>query len=422
MFNISPHIYLYITYIIVIIYSMASSLPDNPHTTCPICLEDMLVKTPRALPCLHTFCESCIQALLSRNKGSTDIRCPICKQLTRIPSGRVEDIPKNFYLQRPQSETSSYLCAMCKIKATQKCNTCSLTLCKSCSQHHLSHRLFNNHKITDISSYMCRIHTKPIEFICKTCQCDLCIVCVHMEEHMKHQKSIIDHNEAQDTIIQRAQENISSVVPKMQKYISKLVDATEQLDFVFDEISRLAVVLQRKVAQEVGRLRNIVKKYQSEMNQRLDNTKTSMSKLTKMGQDLIQSKYTGSSTVEIAKDKKKIEQTIKELNKICCDKIKTYRLEEVNVDSLQVAQLHLYELVDLRETVKGDANVIKPDIPDDLHSLQTLIFNLEAVKNSSKLKKDHATEILTEAMEWCNSNKVNFNILNKTVCVIKQYS
>ena len=392
---------------------MASFNPELRENRCPICFEDMLVKTPRALPCLHTFCESCIQALLSRNKGSTDIRCPICKQLTRIPSGRVEDIPKNFYLQRPQSETSLYLCAMCKNKATQKCNTCSLTLCKSCSQQHVSHRLFSNHKITDISSYMCKIHTKPIEFICKICECDLCIICVHIDQHMKHQESIIDHNEAKDTIIKKSEEKISNVVSKMHKYKSKLINASEQLDFVFDEISRLAIVLQRKVAQEIGRLRNIVKNYQSEMNQRLDNTKTSMNILMKMGQDLIQSKYTGSSTVEIANDKKKINKKIKEMNKTCSDKINAYSLEEVNVDALQFAQLHLYEVVELgeaEETVRPrDTNVITDDIPDDLHSLQTLIFNLESMKNRNKLEKGHATKILTEAMEWCNLHKVHFN-------------
>ena len=57
---------------------------------CPICLEIFI--TPRALPCLHTFCELClheyIRAEISSSKGSNikEFSCPTCRQKVSAPS------------------------------------------------------------------------------------------------------------------------------------------------------------------------------------------------------------------------------------------------------------------------------------------------------------------------------------------------
>jgi hypothetical protein len=50
--------------------------------TCTICLETL--KVPKYLPCLHTFCETCIHTYItSSEKGdkSTGFKCPICRRL-----------------------------------------------------------------------------------------------------------------------------------------------------------------------------------------------------------------------------------------------------------------------------------------------------------------------------------------------------
>ena len=42
----------------------------NEELTCSVCLE--LFKTPKTLPCLHTFCEECLKGMLlcvDRPKG-----------------------------------------------------------------------------------------------------------------------------------------------------------------------------------------------------------------------------------------------------------------------------------------------------------------------------------------------------------------
>jgi hypothetical protein len=56
--------------------------------TYPICLE--ILKTPKNLPCLHTFCEKCIgtyiTSLLDRDKNQST-ECPVCKSVFVIPEG-----------------------------------------------------------------------------------------------------------------------------------------------------------------------------------------------------------------------------------------------------------------------------------------------------------------------------------------------
>jgi len=49
----------------------------DPNLICPVCL-DLLYEPFRALPCRHTFCETCLRRLGSKN--AMDTSCPMCRQ------------------------------------------------------------------------------------------------------------------------------------------------------------------------------------------------------------------------------------------------------------------------------------------------------------------------------------------------------
>lgn len=54
---------------------------EGDLTVCPICKHQLFM--PKHLPCLHTFCESCIGDYFQKLKGkfnSFRIRCPVCKE------------------------------------------------------------------------------------------------------------------------------------------------------------------------------------------------------------------------------------------------------------------------------------------------------------------------------------------------------
>ena len=68
---------------------------DNSTFSCAICLEDPTYRRPKALSCLHTFCENCLN-MCRVVKGM--IKCPTCRRKTTLPPGGVKKLPENFYL------------------------------------------------------------------------------------------------------------------------------------------------------------------------------------------------------------------------------------------------------------------------------------------------------------------------------------
>ena len=68
------------------------------HLTCTICCEDY--KTPKALPCLHTFCEGCLRDyVMGRGYDSSgNFPCPVCRGVTQIPTSGVSGFPNNHLM------------------------------------------------------------------------------------------------------------------------------------------------------------------------------------------------------------------------------------------------------------------------------------------------------------------------------------
>ena len=58
---------------------------------CGVCLEQF--KKPRVLPCLHAFCETCLEKYC---KGKKQILCPTCQQATAVPRDGVCGFPAHF--------------------------------------------------------------------------------------------------------------------------------------------------------------------------------------------------------------------------------------------------------------------------------------------------------------------------------------
>ena len=65
--------------------------------SCNICMETFELppskRTPKALPCQHSFCESC---LLAHARGAASLECPTCREMTQLPGGRVDGLKNNF--------------------------------------------------------------------------------------------------------------------------------------------------------------------------------------------------------------------------------------------------------------------------------------------------------------------------------------
>lgn len=79
--------------------TIAQQIEDS-FLCCTICLQPF--DQPKALQCLHTFCEKCLddycKQYLSRFEGSTVFPCPVCRQDITIPPNGVSGFPYNHLI------------------------------------------------------------------------------------------------------------------------------------------------------------------------------------------------------------------------------------------------------------------------------------------------------------------------------------
>ncbi|XP_071052814.1 E3 ubiquitin-protein ligase TRIM45-like [Onthophagus taurus] len=208
---------------------------SSSQLNCPLCHQEFY--EPRILPCLHTFCITCLKQLEeqafnqikddrrstvtidSNNKErrttssnerthqSTTIQCPHCGSDHQLPSsGGVKSFPLNYLIQNRlvlaalNSQNTKLLCDLCTGDniASCRCSQCALSLCKNCAENHLKHKTNLNHEVLRLEDarkkgittvrrqVMCPNH-KDIELsiFCSTCCQVTCRECFTMN-HKGH--------------------------------------------------------------------------------------------------------------------------------------------------------------------------------------------------------------------------------------------
>lgn len=66
----------------------------DKELTCAICLSRY--ETPKVLPCLHTYCKSCLDDLLTKSREPDRVICPQCKEEHQLPEDGVEGFRTYF--------------------------------------------------------------------------------------------------------------------------------------------------------------------------------------------------------------------------------------------------------------------------------------------------------------------------------------
>ncbi|KAI1887437.1 hypothetical protein AGOR_G00190290 [Albula goreensis] len=67
---------------------------DKQFLICSICLDRY--DNPKVLPCLHTFCERCLQNYIPAH--SLTLSCPVCRQTSILPEKGVSALQNNFFI------------------------------------------------------------------------------------------------------------------------------------------------------------------------------------------------------------------------------------------------------------------------------------------------------------------------------------
>ena len=177
--------------------------------TCPICLGHLT--NPKILPCLHSFCQHCLQAV-SLDLVQSDkyqLPCPTCRSSCELPETGVASLPTSFLINnltevysllKKISGSGDVSCDNCekKTSASGYCKKCGLFYCQGCLDHHQKLKLTSDHEIVTMNevvnsayqlpavksgvSMKCSNHDKPLDIYCETCEelvCQHCTVRIH---------------------------------------------------------------------------------------------------------------------------------------------------------------------------------------------------------------------------------------------------
>lgn len=258
---------------------MATSKEERSVLDCPICWEKL--SNPKYLPCLHTFCELCIQSVIDSsisdcivNRRNISFDCPVCRRVNQAPSQNIsakewaEQLPKNHLLLFIKESYEKVLCDSCKEKekktiATLRCQQCRDNLCKSCCKLiHDRVKAYGLHTFVDLtSSYKekdtsiehgnCLVHTdKQIEVYCLDhggLGCSYCLTTVH-----KECKTVLSLDEMADNDLENNTKSFRKETKEMRELTKlSILDTTENLK----ELDEKKNDILKSVAKNIGSIK-----------------------------------------------------------------------------------------------------------------------------------------------------------------------
>ncbi|XP_070563513.1 E3 ubiquitin-protein ligase TRIM56-like isoform X2 [Ptychodera flava] len=171
---------------------------DEQILECTVCYK-RLVK-PKILPCVHTFCEKCLDTWVAKNGGK--LMCPTCRSEFPLPETGVSGLGNNLFINdlldifskvRSESPEKTLSCELCERDALYWCKECAQLFCDSCRSSHGKLRILRNHTFISTEEYgrvvadgkqaqllprFCNRHSQSqLEFFCDSCQVTVCIRC-----------------------------------------------------------------------------------------------------------------------------------------------------------------------------------------------------------------------------------------------------
>ncbi|XP_002732762.1 E3 ubiquitin-protein ligase TRIM45-like [Saccoglossus kowalevskii] len=273
---------------------MASNFPATKKKireemlTCSLCLEPF--RTPKVLPCLHSFCQHCLELWMKKNSGK--LTCPICRR--EMPDNDVSALQTNFLL----TELSGYMstikllktedksCEACQeTMAVSRCTNCSQNLCEMCTKAHRNLKFTKAHSVIDLKHYTekaingvkkaqtivyCNKHKQsPVEIYCTVCQIPLCIKCAlidhstpghrhqYLEEAAKDAKERLQPQiEELKNKIQAADMAITDVGQEMEKLSENHNKTVDEIDQHAQCVINHVLKKQTEAKQQLGRIVN----------------------------------------------------------------------------------------------------------------------------------------------------------------------
>lgn len=421
-------------------------------TECPICLQTL--RNPRALPCLHTFCEECLSAFIERNLSDPDKKtnisfpCPVC----RSPVIRDDSIGdwKEWVSQFPANDLVLTvlknkggaemcvrpLCTPCKKRDAESearlwCTSCQFHLCQTCRERFhdgllpdhsvvLSDELQQTRTLTSGES-ICKKHNEQNGFVCIDHEAIICFNCVaDAHRPCKNIQPLLDYVKElkgqlyPETVLTDLEngvcdmESLNGDFRKQQQTLTKdeqdSMQSLDDMDQVFQQIKS-------KAEKDI---RNATKENTAEIQTKIDqleNLRKSMSKTAVIvkavspdgnEEHLVSSLFRGQSELRVCK-------------KIICDLQSSFNSMNMLLDMRPSIQ-------ELQEIANSATSLVKSTVserqfPDT--KLCTPLFRRTAVMRST-FKIPTGVSKITDSVFLPNGDLLMVDNTNKSVLLCTQ--
>eukprot|EP00063_Salmo_salar_P010442 XP_013985277.1 PREDICTED: tripartite motif-containing protein 3-like [Salmo salar] len=178
---------------------------DKQFLVCSICLDHY--HNPKVLPCLHTFCENCLQNYIPPE--SLTLSCPVCRQTSILPEKGVSALQNNFFITNLmevlQRDPECSRLEACSVLESVNAAAAGKPLC--CPNH----------------------EGKVMEFYCESCETAMCLECTKGEHREHVTVPLRDVLEQHKTQLKTQLDAIRNRLPQLTAAIELVGEISKQL-------------------------------------------------------------------------------------------------------------------------------------------------------------------------------------------------
>ena len=232
----------------------ASLLKLEEQLKCPVCLG--LYNNPKTLPCLHSFCQSCLEGLVEKGLPQDEdlweedeesyLFCPTCRQCTEVPREGVGAFPVAFTLNNLKEITQSL-----------------------------------KNKVSDPQQVTCNDHDKPLEVFCETCKTVICFHCA-VRTHKDHKYDLV--SDCYPKHYQMLHDSLKPVKGKKETLKKVLSDLAEREGKIRERGEGVLEEVREMVEEMIGILRQSERKLTEQVKRVTDAKLEVLSRQTKSAQ------------------------------------------------------------------------------------------------------------------------------------------
>ncbi|KAL3892342.1 hypothetical protein ACJMK2_004555 [Sinanodonta woodiana] len=247
---------------------------------CPICLD--VFTSPRQLPCMHSFCQKCLQDYISKSTGNKEtfgngIVCPVCRAtsnppITQKPIGEWASLypqSPSLAIEGPKVKAERY-CNGCQYVGESNtalgfCVVCEESLCNACLTAHKRTKSTRGHNVISIEEltsapehhvrfsegFGCPDHQeKRIEYYCQSHETVCCADCFFSDHRTCDQVKSLS-KDLPSLLSDLMPEEIMKQMKKIEKHLRTFITTNES------NISKLDTAI-NKITAEIRTIRKIV--------------------------------------------------------------------------------------------------------------------------------------------------------------------